>query len=127
MTKQQQHVAAGDDHAPKDGQAEQQVQSDGRAENFGQVAGGDGDFAQGEQHVVDALRVVVVAGLGQVAAGHQAEPCAQGLQQHGHGVAHQQHPDEPVAELRAALDVGGPIAGIHVADRNQIGRTGKGK
>ena len=109
------------------GKAEQQVQSDGRAENFGQIAGGDGDFAQREQHIVDALRVVVVAGLGQVAAGHQAQPRAQGLQQHGHGVAHQQHPDELVAELRPALNVGGPIAGVHVADRDQIGRTGKGE
>ena len=47
-----------------------------------------------EQHVVDSRRIVVVAGLGQVAAGHQAQPGAEGLQQHGHGVAHQQHPDQ---------------------------------
>ena len=34
---------------------------------------------------------------------------------------------QPVAELRAALDVGGPVAGVHVADRHQIGRTGEGE
>ena len=107
------------------GNAEQQVQPDGRAEHLGQIAGGDGDFAQPEQDVVDRRRIIVVAGLGQVAAGDKPQPGAEGLKQHGHHVAHQQHPDEPVAELRAALDVGGPIAGVHVADRDEIGRPGK--
>ena len=62
------------EHAPENGNAEQQIQPDGRAEHFGQIAGGNGDFAQSEQHVVDRRRILVVAGLGQVAAGHQPQP-----------------------------------------------------
>ena len=125
--QQQQHVAAGDQHAPENGNAEQQIQPDGRAQHFGQIAGGNGDFAQPEQHVVTPGRILVVAGLGQVAAGHQPQPCAEGLEQHRHGVAHQQHPEQPVAELRAALDVGGPVAGVGIADRDEIGRPGEGE
>ena len=54
-------------------------------------------------------------------AGHDAEARGQRLEQHRHEVAHQQHPHELVAEARAAGEIGGPVAGVHVADTHQVG------
>ena len=125
--QQQEHVATGDQNAPENRDAHEQIQADRRAEHFRQIAGGNGDFAKAEENVVHRARVIVVACLGQVAAGHQPQPGAQGLQQNGHGVAHQQDPDQPVTELGAALKVGGPVAGVHIAHGNQVRRTGKRK
>ncbi len=45
------------------------------------------------------------------------------LDEHRHGVRPQQHPEQPVAELRAAQDVGGEVAGIDVGDRGDEGRA----
>ena len=106
---------------------EQQVEPDGRAQHLGQVAGGDGDFAQHPQRQGDAPRIGFAAGLRQVAAGDDAQARAQGLQQDGHGVGHHQHPEQAVAEARAAFQVGGPVAGVHVADADQVGRPGEGE
>ena len=44
-----QHVERGQADAPDERQAEQQVQRDGRADDFGEVAGGDGDLAEQPQ------------------------------------------------------------------------------
>ena len=49
--------------------------------------------------------------FGQVLAGCNAQFGRQGLQEHGHQVAAQDDPEQFVAELCAALDVGGEIAG----------------
>jgi hypothetical protein len=40
----QQHVEAGDEHAVKQRNVKQQVQSDGRTDHFSQIAGGDRDL-----------------------------------------------------------------------------------
>ncbi len=40
-----QHIQRGDDHAGEKWQAKEQLQGDRRAQYFGEVAGGDGDFA----------------------------------------------------------------------------------
>ena len=42
----QQHVQRRERHAPDQRDAEQQLQRDGGADDLGQVAGGDGDFAE---------------------------------------------------------------------------------
>ena len=55
------------------------------------------------------------------------KPGAEGLEEDGHGVAHQQHPDEPIAESQPAFDVGCPVSRVHVSDRDQIGRPGEGE
>ena len=44
-----QDVERGDQHAGEQRQAEEQLQRDGGAQHFGQVAGGDGDFAEHPQ------------------------------------------------------------------------------
>ncbi len=72
-------------------------------------------------------RVGFAAGLGQIAAGNDAQARAERLQQDGHGVGHDQHPQQAVAEARAAFQVGGPVAGVHIADADQIGRAGEGE
>ena len=40
----QQHVQAGDEHAVEERNVEEQFERDGRADDFSQVAGGDGDL-----------------------------------------------------------------------------------
>ena len=77
--------------------------------------------------MVTRPRIGFAAGLRQVAAGDDAQARAQRLQQDGHGVRHHQHPEQAVAEARAAFQVGGPIAGVHVADADQVGRSGEGE
>ncbi len=125
--EQQQGIGGGEQDADQQRNVEQQVEPDGRAQDFGQVAGGDGDFAQPPQGEVDAARIGFAAGLGQVAAGDDAEAGAEGLQQDGHGVRHHQDPEQSIAEAGAAFEVGGPVAGIHVADADQIGGSGEGE
>ena len=44
------------------------------------------------------------------------------LQQNRHQVGDQDHAQQRVAELRAAAEVGGPVARVHVADGDQIAR-----
>ena len=75
----------------------------------------------------DRLRVIVAARLRQVAARRHAEPHAQRLQQDRHQIRNQDDAEQRVAELRSAGDVGRPIAGIHVADRDKIAGTQKGE
>ena len=65
--------------------------------------------------------------MGQVAAGDDAEAGAERLQQHSHGIGEHQHPEQLVAEARAAFEVGGPIAGVHVADGDEVGGAGEGE
>ena len=44
--EQQQHVEAGDQHADRDGNAEQQVERDRRPDHFREIAGRDRDLAE---------------------------------------------------------------------------------
>ncbi len=58
----------------------QQVQSDGGAQDFGQVAGGHGDLAQAPQRQIHGPWISFAAGLGQVAAGGDPKARAERLQ-----------------------------------------------
>ncbi len=80
-------VECGDEHAGEKRQAEEKLQGDGRAQDFGQVAGGDGNFTDDPQEDAGASGIVIAAGLGQVAPGSDAELCGEGLQEHRHQVA----------------------------------------
>ena len=40
-------------------------------------------------------------------------------------VGQQNDPQQQIAELRPALDVGGEVAGVHVGDRGDHGRAGE--
>ncbi len=62
------------------------------------------------------------AEFGQIAAGGDAEPGGKGLEQHRHQVGEDNDPEQVVAIGRAALDVGGEVAGVHIGDRGDEGR-----
>jgi hypothetical protein len=123
----EQYVERGDAHAPDQRDAEEQIQRDGRADDFREVARADGRFAEQPEHDGDGLGVMVPAGLGEVAPGDDAELGAERLQENRHEVRDQDDGEERVAELRTAREVGGPVAGIHVADGDEIARPGEGK
>ena len=119
----QQHVERGEADAPDQRNPEQQVQRDGRADHLGQVAGGDGDLAEHPEHEAHGARVVVAAGLRQVAPGRDAQLEGERLQQDRHQVGDQDDAQQRVAEPRAAGEVGGPVARVHVADRHHVARA----
>ena len=62
------------------------------------------------------------AGLGKIAAGGDAKPRGQRLQQDRHQVGEQDDEKERVAKMRAAGEVGRPVARVHVADRDHVAR-----
>ena len=96
-----------EDDADHQRQVEQQVQGNRRSDHLGQVAGADGDFAQGPQDDADRLRILLPAGLRQVAASRDPQARTEGLEQHRHQVRNDDDRQEGVPELRASLDVGG--------------------
>ncbi len=125
--QEQKRVEAGNDESDDRIDAEQQIEPDHGADDFRQVAGRHGDFAENPQGDRKGTRIGFAAGLGQVPAGNDAQPGRQRLQEDGHGVGHQEHPDQLVIELGSPFDVGRPIAGVHIADADEIRRTQKGK
>ncbi len=122
-----QRIGRGEQHAVQQRNVEEQIQCDGRAQHFGQVAGRDRDLAQNPERIGNRPRIRFAAGLRQVALRHDSQTRAQSLQQDGHQVRQHQHPQQLVAEARAAFQIGGPIAGIHVADAHQVGGSGEGE
>ena len=72
------------------------------------------------------LRVPVAAALGQIFAGDDAQAGGDDLHEDGHQAGKADDPEQSVFELGAALQVGAPIAGVHVADADQDGRADKG-
>lgn len=123
----QQRVAHAEQRAPGQRQAEQQLQGDGGADHLGQVAGDDRRLAGQPQQAAGARRVAFAAGLGQVQAAGDAQARGQRLQQHRHQAGEQDHREQQVAQLRAAGDVGGPVARVHVAHRDQVAGAGEGQ
>jgi hypothetical protein len=66
--KDDQDVEAGDDHASEKRKTEKKLESDRGAKDFGEVAGGYGDFADDPERYRSAARIVFAASLGQIAA-----------------------------------------------------------
>ena len=121
----EQRIERGDQDRRQQWNVEQQVQRDGRAQHFGQIAGDNGDLAQEPECDIHPARIGLAARLGQISAGDDAQLRSQRLQQDGHGVRHDQHPEQLVAEVRAAIQVRGPVARVHVPDADQIRGAGK--
>src|SRR5438093_312200 len=61
-------------------------------------------------------RVVIAASLSQILAGHQAQPRGQDLHDDRHEAGGGDHPEQAVAIVGPGLQVGAPVAGVHVAD-----------
>ena len=121
------HVERGEADAPDERDAEEQVERDGGANDFREVARTDGCFAQQPEHDGGGLGVMIAARLCEVAPGDDAELGAEGLQKNRHEVGDEDDAEQRVAELRTAREVGGPVAGVHVADSHEITRAGKRK
>ena len=68
---------------------------------------------------------MVAAGLRQIAAGGDTQLCRERLQEHRHQAAHHDDAQQRVPEFRAALDIGRPVAGVHVTDSDEIAGAGK--
>jgi hypothetical protein len=118
--KNEENIESGDEHARQEGQAEEQLQGDGRAQNFGKIAGGNGQFANHPKTQRGASRIVLAASLGEVPSGGDAKFRRERLQEHCHQIADHDDAEKRVAEFRAAAQVCGPIAGVHVADSYKI-------
>jgi hypothetical protein len=61
------------------------------------------------------------AQAGEAVAGDDAQFGRQRLEQHRQDVGQHDDPEQQIAELRAALDVGGEIAGVDIGDRGDDG------
>ncbi len=120
-------IERGDDAAPDERDVEEKLQGDGRADDLREIAGGDGHLAQDPEEPDGGPRIMIAAGLREVATGDDAELDAQVLQQDRHEIRDHDDREERVAELRAASEVGGPVAGIHVTDGHEETGPGKGE
>ena len=112
-------VGAGDEDAVDERDAEEELQRDGGADDFGEVAGGDGDFGEDPEGDGGAARVGLAAGLGEVALGGDAEFEREALEEDRHQVGEHDDEEQGVAVAGAAGEVGGPVAGVHVADGDE--------
>ena len=114
---------AGDHPGGQQRHVEEQVETECGADELGDVGRHRHQLRLHPQSPGDRARVVVAAELGQVAVGDDAELRRQVLDQHRHHVREQHHPQEQVAELGAALDVGGEVARVDVGDRGHERRA----
>ena len=72
-----------------------------------------------------AAAVGVAAGLGEVALGGDAEFEREALEEDRHQVGEHDDEEQGVAVARAAGEVGGPVAGVHVADGDEEAGAGE--
>ena len=124
--QQQQHVKSGDDDRPQQRDVEEQVEGHRAAQHFGQVAGADGHFAEQPVGPARPGGIPVAAALRQVFAGDHPQPGGDDLHEDGHQAGQRHHPEQAVLELRAGLQVGAPVARVHVADADQDRRADEG-
>ena len=87
------------------------------AEHLGEVGRHRDHLGLEPEPEADAAREVVAADLGEVAAGGDPELRRERLDEHRHEVRGQHRPEQEVAVLGAAGDVGGEVAGVDVGDR----------
>ena len=118
-------IGRGNRQPPDVRQPEEQLERDDRADHFRQIAGGDGNFAQNPQRNHHRAGILLPACLGQVSAGHDAQTRRQALQEQGHDVGKKKDPQEAIAEARSRLEVGSPVARVHVADAYEESRPGE--
>ena len=116
-------VERGDDDAVFEGDAEEEVEADRGADHLGEVGRDDGELGEHPEGEGDRPRIGVAAGLGEVAAGGDGEPRAKRLQDDRHEAGDERGEEQRVAEARAAGERGRPVAGVHVADGDEIARA----
>ena len=120
-TQQQKGIHGGESTSPQQRQAEQQIKADDGAEDLRQIGSRDGELRQQPKEYVERVRIFPSAPLGKIQTGDNAQSGAEVLQNHGHDIGHEQHPDQHIAETGATLDVRGPVARVHVAHTDEVG------
>ena len=118
-TKQHEHVESRDHDGPRQGNVKQQIESDRTAQNLGQIAGRDRQFAEQPVGQSRPGRIMVAASLGKVLSHHDAEPRRANLQDDRHRARQRHDPEQIISIPGPRLEIGAPIAGIHVADTYQ--------
>ncbi len=103
--------------------AEEEVEADGGAEEFCEVGGDGGDLGGDPEEESGGAGEVAAAVLREGEAGDDAELGGEVLDEDGHEVRPEQDPEETVAELGSAEDVGGEVAGVDVGDGGDEGRA----
>ncbi len=121
------HVQGRDDAAPDQRDPKKQLEADRGADDFRQVARCNGQLAEDPEEIDRRARIVVATRLREIPAGGDAQLDAQVLEQDRHQVRDHDDGQERVAKLRAARQVGGPVARVHVADRHEKTRTREGE
>ncbi len=114
-----QGIEGGEDHPGGNRDAQQQVEGQRRAEHLGKVGGDDRQFRQQPLATRHARAIALPGELREVAAGGDPQARTEALQEHPGKARQHHHEQQRVAEARARLDGGGPVAGVHVADRDQ--------
>src|SRR5271166_86669 len=99
---------------------EQQVEGNGAAQHFRQVAGAYGHLAHQPIGPSGPPRIPVAAALGEVLPSHHAQSGGNDLHENGHEAGQPDYPQEAVLELSAALQVRSPVAGVHVTNVDQV-------
>ena len=120
-----QHVDGGDRDAHGERDPKEQIEGDRGADHLGEVAGGDGDFAQHPEAKGDGRRIVIATGLREITTGHDTKLGGESLQEHRHQVRQQDHRQQGVAEARPTGEIGRPIARVHIPDGDQVTRSGE--
>jgi hypothetical protein len=117
-------IQAGNHATPDERNAEEELEPDGRTDNFGEIARSDRDFAKNPKEPNNGRGVVIAASLGEIAARDDAKLDAEMLEQNRHQIRHHDDEEEGVAELGAAGKVGGPVAGVHITDGDEESGAG---
>ncbi len=119
-------AGAGDQPGREERDAEEQVEAERGADHLGDVAGHRDQLGLQPEADRGAAREPLAAELGEVLAGRDPQLRRLGLHDHRDQVRAEHHPEQQVAELGAAGDVGGEVAGVDVGDGGDEGRAEEG-
>ena len=127
------HREDGEDEDSRDprrkeqGNVKQQIEPYRRPEELSEVGRHGGELLRDPQDVADPSGEAYSAHLGEVLPRGDPQLRGKALQEHGHQVGQEDHPQEGIAELGAALDVGGEVSGVYVGDGGDEGGTEEGQ
>ena len=98
---------------------EHQIKRDGAAQDFGQIAGSNGHFADQPVRPARPFRIPVTAALGEILSRHDAQTGGDDLHENRHNAGQGNHPQEAVLEACPCLQIRSPVPRIHVTDADQ--------
>ena len=116
--KQKKDVERGDENAPDQRNVEEEIQRDGRSDHLCQITGGNAHFGGDPEGDGRFLSIVEPAALCEIVPGDDSQLQRQPLEEHRHDAGEQDDREERIIVLGATRQVGGPVSGIHVADRD---------